>query len=196
MSAGHVPPDSSVFVAEVPFAPSGTTIGSVEKEGSKLKFLHFMVKIDYEQKHEKQEDHMGLTPDKEGITINFECQIEVRLKDATLCSILAAFKDLLSQLLPDFIQKMLVGYAEHIMGQKQKPFACGSCGNNKELTWKTKHGKATKILTVYQWVVLKHLQVLCKKCGHKFYITRSLLGIEPNKRIPAQTYRSWVCREV
>ena len=29
----------------------------------------------------------------------------------------------------------------------------------------------------------------CVECGHKFYITRTLLGIAPNKRIPAETYR-------
>ena len=33
------------------------------------------------------------------------------------------------------------------------------------------------------------MQVECKKCEHKFYITRKLLGMEPMKRIPADTYR-------
>jgi len=132
---------------------------------------------------------MGLTPQEKNITIGFDCKIEVRLKDATLASILTAFRELLSQLLPDFIQKMLVGYGEHMMALTKKPFACSCCGNDVEFIWKTRHGKSTKILTIYQWVVLKQLQVLCKKCRHKFYITRYLLGIEPNKRIPAETYR-------
>lgn len=131
---------------------------------------------------------MGLTPQKEGITLGFDCQIEVQLKDATLTSILRAFGELLAQLLPDFIQKMLLGYGEHVMAMKKKPFAC-CCGNDVDFIWKTRHGKLTRILTIYQWVVLKQLQVLCKKCGHKFYITRCLLGLEPNKRIPAETHR-------
>lgn len=132
---------------------------------------------------------MGLTPHKRGITIGFECQFEVQLKDSTLSSILAAFSELLLQLLRDFIQKVIVGYGEYVMTLKKKPFACSCCGNDEKFIWKTKHGKETKILTIYRWVLLQQLQVLCKKCGHKFYITRSLLGIEPNKRIPAETYR-------
>lgn len=132
---------------------------------------------------------MGITPHKEGITIVFDCQFEVQMRDSRLSSILAAFSELLSQLLRDFIQKVLVGYGEYAMTLKKKPFACSCCGNAEEFTWKTKHGKETKILTVYRWVVLQQLQVLCKKCGHKFNITRRLLGIEPNKRIPAETYR-------
>ena len=43
--------------------------------------------------------------------------------------------------------------------------------------------------TIFQWVKLEQLQVQCKGCGHKFYITRKLLGIEPMKRIPAEVYR-------
>ena len=41
---------------------------------------------------------------------------------------------------------------------------------------------ATKILTWFRWITLKQLQVLCKSCGHKQYITRTLLGIEPRER--------------
>lgn len=132
---------------------------------------------------------MGLTPHKRGITIGFDCQFEVQLKDCTLSSILTAFGELLSHLLADFCQRVLVGYGEYVMTLKRKPFACKCCGNDTEFAWKTKHGKATKILTIYRWIELQQLQVLCKKCGHKFYITRTLLGIAPNKRIPAETYR-------
>ena len=67
--------------------------------------------------------------------------------------------------------------------------SCEGCGNDKEFIWKTRHGKETKILTVFQWVRLQQLQVQCKRCGHKMYITRKLLGMEPMKRIPAETYR-------
>jgi hypothetical protein len=75
------------------------------------------------------------------------------------------------------------------MGLSRKPFSCEGCGNDKEFIWKTRHGKETKILTVFQWVSMEQLQVQCKRCGHKMYITRKLLGIEPMKRIPAETYR-------
>jgi hypothetical protein len=132
---------------------------------------------------------MGVTPQGKGITINFDCQFEVRLKESTLSSILAAFAELLPQLLTDFFQKVLIGFGEHAMALKKKPFACGCCGNAKEFTWKTRHGKKTKIHAFYRWVELQQLQVLCKRCGSKLSITRKLLGIEPKKRIPAEIYR-------
>ena len=103
-----------------------------------------------------------------------------------------AFSKLLPQMLTDFIQKVLFVFGENAMGQSRKPFCCDTCGNDKEFIWKTRHGKETKILTVFQWVRLQQLQVQCKGCGHKFNITRKLLGIEPMKRIPAETTVSLV----
>jgi len=148
-----------------------------------------MVKICFGKQTIEKESNMGITPQKKGITIGFDCQFEVQLKDSRLSTILAAFGELLCQLLTDFIQKVLVGYGEYAMSLKKKPFSCSCCGNDEDFTWKTRHGNGTKILTVYRWVQLQQLQVLCKKCGHKFYITRTLLGIEPKKRIPSETYR-------
>ena len=58
---------------------------------------------------------MGIPPQREDIIINFDCQFEVRLKDSTLSSILAAFAELLTQMLTDFIQKVLIGFGEHWM---------------------------------------------------------------------------------
>lgn len=132
---------------------------------------------------------MGATPCTNNITIEFGCQFLVELKDSSLESILKAFCKLLPEILRDFIQKVLVGFGESAMGQSQKPFCCDKCGNNKVFIWKTRHGKETKILTVFQWVRLEQLQVQCKRCGHKMYITRKLLGMEPMKRIPIETYR-------
>ena len=132
---------------------------------------------------------MGATPRTNGITIEFGCQFRIELTDSSLESILKAFCKLLPELLRDFIQKVLVGFGEYGMGLSRKPFCCDECGNDKEFIWKTRHGKETKILTVFQWVSMEQLQVQCKRCGHKMYMTRKLLGIEPMKRIPAETYR-------
>ena len=132
---------------------------------------------------------MGVTPGTNGITIEFGCQFRIELTDSSLESILKAFCKLLPELLRDFIQKVLVGFGEYGMGLSRKPFCCDECGNDKEFIWKTRHGKETKILTVFQWVSLEQLQVQCKRCGHKMYLTRKLLGMEPMKRIPAETYR-------
>ena len=132
---------------------------------------------------------MGVTPGTNGITIEFGCQFWIELTDSSLEAILKAFCKFLPELLRDFIQKVLVGFGEYEMGLFRKPFCCDECGNDKEFIWKTRHGKETKILTVFQWVSLEQLQVQCKRCGHKMYLTRKLLGMEPMKRIPAETYR-------
>lgn len=131
---------------------------------------------------------MGFLPQCEGITIDFDCQFEVHLKDSRISTILAAFAALLPQLLMDFFQKVLVGFGEYAMALKKKPFAC-KCGNQEDFIWKTRHGKKTKIHGFYRWLELQQLQVQCKQCGGKFYITRKLLGMEPRKRIAPEIYR-------
>jgi len=132
---------------------------------------------------------MGLSPCNIDITIEFDCQFKVRLKDGRLRTILLAFLELLPEFLTDFIQKVLLGLGEYVMALKKKPFSCECCGNDEEFIWKTRHGRETKILTIFQWLKLRQLQVQCKRCGHKISLTRRLLGIEPMKRIPEDTYR-------
>jgi hypothetical protein len=132
---------------------------------------------------------MGVTPQGKDITIEFECQFRVDLQHSDFSSIMKAFLMLLPQLLEDFFQKVLVGFGEYEMGLKKKSFACKGCGNDTEFVWKTRHGKATTILTWFRWITLKQLQVLCKRCGSKQYITRMLLGMEPKKRVPDDTRR-------
>jgi hypothetical protein len=132
---------------------------------------------------------MGVTPQGKDITIEFECQFRVDLQRSDFASIMKAFLMLLPQLLEDFFQKVLVGFGEYEMGLKKKSFACRCCGNDTEFVWKTRHGKATNILTWFRWIRLKQLQVLCKRCGSKQYITRMLLGMEPKKRVPNETRR-------
>ena len=132
---------------------------------------------------------MGVTPQGKDITIEFECQFRVNLQQSDFPSIMKAFLMLLPQLLEDFFQKVLVGFGEYEMGLKKKSFACKCCGNDTEFVWKTRHGKATNILTWFRWIALKQLQVRCKRCGSKQYITRMLLGMEPRKRVPDETRR-------
>lgn len=130
---------------------------------------------------------MGNNPYSSNITVAFTCQFEVELADSRLSTILSAFSRQLPELLREFFQKALVGFGEHFMRLNQKPFVCDCCGNNRDFIWKTRHGKETKVLTVYQWLSLQQLQVQCKACDHKFYITRKMLGLEPMKRIPDET---------
>ena len=93
---------------------------------------------------------MGLNPCNTDITVKFNCQFTVHLKDGSLTTILSAFCKLLPQLLADFIQKVLLGLGEYAMALKKKPFSCDCCGNDEEFIWKTRHGKETKILTIFQ----------------------------------------------
>jgi len=132
---------------------------------------------------------MGTTPQGKDITIEFECQFRVDLSSSDFSSIMRAFLMLLPQLLEDFFQKVLVGFAEYEMGLRKKSFVCTACGNDTEFIWKTRHGKPTTILTWFRWLTLRQLQVQCKKCGHKQYITRGLLGMESMKRVPDETRR-------
>lgn len=131
---------------------------------------------------------MSMNPRCNGITINFDCQFEVFLKDSRISTILAAYSALLPHLLMDFFQKVLIGFGEYAMSLNKKPFSC-KCGNNSDFIWKTRHGKKTKIHGFYCWITLQQLQVQCKACGSKMYITRKLLGMAPMKRIAPEIYR-------
>jgi len=75
------------------------------------------------------------------------------------------------------------------MCQHKKPFSCDTCGNNKAFIWKTRYGKKTSILTLFGLLHLFQLQIQCKECGHKMYLTRKLLDIAPRKKIPMDTIR-------
>jgi len=131
---------------------------------------------------------MRIIPQSKGITINFDCQFEVHLENSRIATILAAFATLLPQLLADFFQKTLVGFGEYAMALKKKPFAC-KCGNEADFIWKTRHGNKTKIHGFYRWLELRQLQVQCKRCDSKMYITRKLPGMEPMERIAPEIYR-------
>jgi len=132
---------------------------------------------------------MGELPQARIITLDFESQFRVTLTSSDFVAIMKAFLLLLPQFLEDFFQKVLVGFAEYELSVPQKSFACTCCGNDRDFVWKTRHGKTTTILTWFRWIKLCQLQVLCKRCGHKQYITRTLLGMEPKQRVPEATRR-------
>lgn len=132
---------------------------------------------------------MGELPRDRSITIDFESQFRVTLASSNFTAIMEAFLLLLPQILEDFFQKVLVGFAEYEMSLPRKSFACTCCGNDRDFAWKTRHGKATTILTWFRWLTLQQLQVLCKRCHHKQYITRTLLGMKSRERVPDATRR-------
>ena len=123
------------------------------------------------------------------ISIGFDCQFKVELKDCLLMTLVGASRNLVKQLFSEFMRNALLGFAEYYMSLRVKPFSCDKCGNDSEFIWKPRHGKKTKILAIYYWASLHQLQVQCKRCKHEISLTRKLLGIEPMKRIPAETYK-------
>ena len=123
--------------------------------------------------------------------LKFEFNYTIDIQDCKLNTVLAAFNEMKTDLLNIFTQKIIEEFANAYMTQKIKPFACEQCNNNESFIWKTRHGKLTKIITILQPVFLRQLQVECKKCGHKFYITRSLLGLERRKRVSKDTIKKF-----
>lgn len=73
------------------------------------------------------------------------------------------------------------------MNQKSQPFKCARCGSNNKFIWKTKRAKDTRLCLIFGEIKVGQMQVECKKCGKKMYITRKLLGIEPRKMMSSGT---------
>ena len=121
--------------------------------------------------------------------IRFSCNIDIDLKSPNLKEILKNFCTLLQILLQQFFQQALHEFADYYMGRVKKPFSCDKCGNNQRFIWKTHHGKKTSIVTIFGLLNIFQLQVQCKECNHKMYLTRKLLGISARKRVPLETIR-------
>jgi hypothetical protein len=121
--------------------------------------------------------------------IKFSSVIIIDISKPKLEDITKSFIDVLGVLVKDFFQKILLEFAEHYMQETIKPFSCDRCGNNREFIWKTRHGKQTQLYTVFGLLELLQMQIECKECGHKMYLTRKLLDVEPRKRVPLATIR-------
>lgn len=121
--------------------------------------------------------------------ISFACNIDIDLETSKLKEISDNFCKILQIITAQFYQQVILEFANHYMCQRTKPFSCDKCGNNQQFIWKTRHGKKTSLLTVFGLLNLFQLQIQCKSCNHKMYLTRKLLGIAPRKRIPLDTIR-------
>lgn len=120
---------------------------------------------------------------------SFEFTYSIDTENCQLNTLIRSFNEMRQVFLNAFIQKVLTGFAEYYMSLEIKPFRCDRCTNNKHFIWKTQHGKKTKIITILQVVFLNQFQVQCKCCGHKFFITRTLLGLEKRARILPDTIK-------
>jgi len=121
--------------------------------------------------------------------IHFSCNIDIDLKSPKLKELLGNFCTIIQKLLGQFVQQSLHEFADYYMAQGTKPFSCDKCGNDQQFIWKTHRGKKTSLITIFGLLNLFQLQVQCKKCNHKMYLTRKLLGISARKRVPLETIR-------
>ena len=119
------------------------------------------------------------------VTIKNDYIIEI--PDCNIETIIACFKKVLILFLQEFVIKILNEFATHYMNQETQPFSCSQCGNNRGFTWKTKHAKDTKIVTIFGAIMVGQMQVKCKICGKKMYITRELLNIGARKLMSYST---------
>lgn len=109
--------------------------------------------------------------------INFKLEYDLDLNNCNLDTIICLFAKLMPMILTDLFNTILLSFADNYMGLYEKPFCCESCKNTTWFIWKTRHGKLTTLQTVYGKTQINQLQIQCKKCGRKIYITRHLLGL-------------------
>jgi ribosomal protein L37E len=123
------------------------------------------------------------------MNFDFSCTINIDISEPKLDKIIYCFSSIFGKILRELSQQVLVSFADEYMSWHVKPFSCIVCGNDKYFNWKTHRGKATSLLTIFGQLILSQLQIKCKDCGHKFYLTRKLLGVDRRKRIPLSTIR-------
>ncbi len=121
--------------------------------------------------------------------LHFNCTIDIDIMSPKLKDICKNFTQIIKILLQEFFSQVITAFADEYMNQSVKPFSCDICNNNTQFKWKTHHGKATSIVTIFGTLNLFQLQIECKTCKHRMYITRKLLNIAPRKRIPLETVR-------
>ncbi len=115
------------------------------------------------------------------MTIRININYEISIPDCNIETIIACFKKILLLFLADFVISILTEFAQFYMNQESQPFECEKCGSNNKFIWKTKNAKDTRIGKIFGAIKVGQMQVECKGCGKKVYITRKLLDIAPRK---------------
>jgi hypothetical protein len=119
--------------------------------------------------------------------INFNCEYFMDLPDCKHGTIICAFTKLLPMMLADLFQCVLAHFADEFMSAPITPFRCSACGNDRDFSWKTHHGKPTSLRTMFARLTIRQLQIKCRCCGKKMFITRKLLGLEDRVITPPET---------
>jgi ribosomal protein L37E len=124
------------------------------------------------------------------IELTFNYNLE--LHDCKLDNLVFAFKQMIPAFLSAFIAAVLRQFADRLLGNmavsrpsgEEQPFNCSRCGA-QTLIWKTRASRTvtTKLTTCMGSATVPQMQVQCKKCGHKEYIVRRLLGMPAYSRM-------------
>lgn len=102
--------------------------------------------------------------------------------DGKLDTVVSALSQVFIQIATQVVQQVTVNIAESLLGTIE----CDECHRRGCLHWKTHHGEKTTFETLFGEIRIPQLQVECT-CGHKFYITRHILGIARRKHISGDT---------
>lgn len=121
------------------------------------------------------------------VQIEIDTKLKIELDTSSLSEILAQFSLILLDILSQFIEAVLLTFAEHHLVRGDL-FECKTCGTKNRLHWKTRNGKKTGLQTPFGKVFIPQLQLQCA-CGSRMVITRQLLHIEQRCRIPSITIR-------
>jgi len=121
--------------------------------------------------------------------LNFKVEYDLDLPDCKFDSIICIYTKLMPLLLADLFQIVLNAFGREAMSLAEKPFCCEKCGNDTYFIWKTRHGKETVLQTIFGKIKVRQLQVKCKNCDTKKYITRDLLGLNKWMITPPRTRR-------
>lgn len=121
--------------------------------------------------------------------IEFTCTATIDISSPKLEEICKKFCVLFRVIVCEFFKKVILAFAEDYIEKGSSKLKCPCCQRAGRFIWKTRHGKPTSLLTIFGAIFLDQLQVQCRECGHKMYITRQLLGIESRVRLPLHTVR-------
>jgi hypothetical protein len=114
--------------------------------------------------------------------LDFYLTFTIDPRDGKLDSIMTAFMQVSTQIAAKVVQEVTTSFAESMLDSIE----CESCHCVGGLHWKTHHGEKTELETMMGKIQLAQLQVQCR-CGHKFFITRHILGIAKRKHISEAT---------
>lgn len=115
---------------------------------------------------------MGASDVKWNFRLTFDIDLPDSKLDTIMTTLMAAYAGIAAQV----VHQVTVGFAEKAMGE----IACPKCGCQGGLHWKTRHGEPTALETMLAKISIPQLQLQCR-CGHKFFITREILGIQKRR---------------